>query len=87
MSTFLSLIGIVGSFFLIKYRERAGDMIGDAAWMQPIGGIYNFLIIFSVFIFFFSVAALTGTTDIFFGWVRFLIPGQAPAPPAAGPQV
>lgn len=86
MGTLLSLIGIVGSFFVIKYREPLGDMVGEAPWMKSVGGIYNVLVIASVFLFFFSIAYLTGTTDIFFGWLRYLIPGQQNPPPTA-PQV
>lgn len=75
MRVILSLIGIVGSIFLIKYRERAGDMLGEAEWMKKVGGIYNLLIIVGIVIFFWSVAELTGTTGILFGWLPNLIPG------------
>ncbi|TSC57774.1 MAG: hypothetical protein Greene041619_939 [Candidatus Peregrinibacteria bacterium Greene0416_19] len=75
MPWLLSVIFIVGSFFLIKYREQAGDMIGEADWMRRVGGVYNLLIFVAVFLFFFGVAGLTGTTDFFFGWLKYLIPG------------
>lgn len=75
MNIFLGLLGIVGSFFLIKYRERVGDMIGDPAWAQKVGGIYNVLIIAGVLIFFWGVATMTGTSDVFFRPLLMLIPG------------
>ena len=70
----LSIIGIVASILLIKYRERMGDMIGDAYWMRHIGGVYNLIIIAAVFIFFWSVAELTGTTDILLEPLKWLVP-------------
>jgi hypothetical protein len=78
MGTFLSLVGIVGSLFLIKYRERVGEMIGEADWMTKIGGVYNFVVIVAVFIFFWSIASLTGTTGILFKPLLYIIPGIQP---------
>ena len=75
MGTFLSIIGIVSSLLMIKYRERVGENIGEAAWMEKVGGIYNFIIIVSVFIFFWSVAYLTGTIDIFLAPLTFVLGG------------
>jgi hypothetical protein len=72
MSIFLSLVGIVGSFFLIKYREKVGDMVGEADWMTKVGGVYNVMIFVAVFIFFWSIATLTGTTSVLFSFLRFL---------------
>ena len=37
MRIFLSLVGMIGSFYLIKQREQVGDMIGEAEWMKKIG--------------------------------------------------
>lgn len=79
MSYFLPLIGIIGSVFLLKYREKVGEVLGEAAWMQKIGGVYNVVIIIAIFIFFWSIAALTGTTDILFRPLLYLIPGLQPA--------
>ena len=76
MDIILSLIGIASSILLIKYRERMGDMIGDAYWMRHVGGVYNLIIIFAVFIFFWSIAELTGTTDIILEPLKWLVPGQ-----------
>ncbi len=66
MLTFLQLLGLVLAGFMIKYREKLGDIIGDAYWMRYVGGVYNFIILLAVFIFFWCIAALTGTQDIFF---------------------
>ena len=81
MGTVLSIVGILGSFALLKYREKVGDMIGEADWMRKIGGVYNFILVVAVFMFFWSVAELTGTTDILFGSIRNLIPGLKSTPP------
>ena len=75
MHIVFSLIGIVGSLFMLKYREKIGDMIGDAPWMSKIGGVYGVVIIISLVIFFWSIAELTGTTDVFFRPLLFLLPG------------
>ena len=79
----LILIGIVGSFFLIKFRETIGDLIGEAEWMKRVGGVYNLVIIVAVLIFFWSIAELTGTTSILFGPLRYLHPAfqQQALPP------
>lgn len=73
MQIFLGLVGIVISFFLLKYRATVGDMIGEADWMNKVGGVYNLIIIFSLILFFWSIAYMTGTMDIFLapvmGWI------------------
>jgi uncharacterized membrane protein len=66
MSTFLSFVGIGLAYVLIRYRERVGDMVGSPDWANKVGGIYNLLILIGIFIFFWSLATLTGTTDILF---------------------
>jgi len=81
MGTFLSIVGLIASILMIKYREKVGDNIGQADWMQKVGGVYNFIIIVSIFIFFWSIAHLTGTTNFFFSPFRTAIedvatPGQ-----------
>lgn len=75
MKFFFSLLGIVASFFMFKYRERIGDAIGEADWMRKIGGVYAVVMIFALIIFFWSVASLTGTTDILFAPLLLLFPG------------
>lgn len=77
MSSFLALIGLVGSIALVIYRERVADSIGAGEWMEYVGGVYNFVIIVAVFIFFFSLATLTGTLDFFLAPVRWILPTRA----------
>ena len=72
----LGIFGIVVSFLLVKYRERVGEIIGEAEWMRKIGGVYNVIVITAIIIFFWSLAALTGTTSIFLKPLTFLIPGS-----------
>ena len=76
MGTFLSICGLVVSLLMIKYREKIGENIGEAEWMQKIGGIYNFIIIVAIFLFFWSIAYLTGTIDIFFAPLRYALGGM-----------
>lgn len=71
----LSLLGIIASFFMLKYRERIGEVIGEASWMDKIGGVYNFIVLLALFVFFWSLASLTGTTGFFFSPLRLLLPG------------
>ena len=75
MSTILSLLGIVGSVLMLKYREYIGNLMGEAEWMMRVGGVYNVVVIMAIFIFFWSLASLTGTTDILFRPLLWLIPG------------
>ncbi|ALM10090.1 MAG TPA: hypothetical protein DDX11_02930 [Candidatus Peribacter riflensis] len=78
MSIFLGLVGIVFSVSLVIYRERVAEMIGAGEWMEYVGGVYNFVILVAVFVFFFSVASLTGTLDIFLTPIRYLLPTPSP---------
>ena len=75
MSIFLGLLGIGFGFLLIKYRERIGDFLGDAYWMRYVGGVYNLVIIIGVLIFFWSVALMTGTQQIFFAPLYWILGG------------
>jgi hypothetical protein len=76
MNIVFGLLGIVASVLLIKYREAIGNMIGEAAWMQKIGGVYNVVLIIAVFIFLWSLATATGTTSFLFRPLLFFIPGM-----------
>jgi len=67
-------IGLIGPFFLIKYRESIGDMVGEAEWMKKIGGVYNVIIIVALIIFFWTIAEMTGTTDVLFSPLRSFFP-------------
>ncbi|MDA1208557.1 MAG: hypothetical protein O2904_00820 [bacterium] len=66
----LILIGVA----MIKWRESAGDMIGEAEWMRYCGGIYGLMMICGTLLVFFSIARMTGTTDIFFAPLIAIIP-------------
>ena len=84
MRILLCLIGIVGSFFMLRYRETIGDMMGEGDWMRKVGGVYNFVIIVAVFIFFWSLAELTGTTSFLFAPITWLFPGMRGTPVDSG---
>ena len=75
--------GIIGPFFMIKYRESLGDMLGEADWMRKVGGIHNFIVIIAILIFFWALADVTGTTSVLFGPLRSLSPAfQQQTPPS-----
>ena len=74
MRIVLSLIGMIGSFFLMKYREKVGDMIGEADWMTKVGGVYNVIVIVGVIIFFWSLAEITNTTQILIRPLLYILP-------------
>jgi hypothetical protein len=75
----LSLLGIGFSFLLLKYREQIGSAVGDPSWASKVGGIYNVVILCGILIFFWSVAYLTGTEQIFFSPILMFFPqGGAP---------
>lgn len=78
----LSITGIVASFYMIKQREFIGDLLGDPHWARRFGGIYTLVVVLAVFILFWSLAVLTGTTHILFKPLQLLIPGlrQTPDP-------
>ena len=83
MRIFFGLSGIILAFFMIKYRERVGDSMGEADWMRSVGGVYMIVIALAICIFLWSIAALTNTTDILLSPV-FLIPGLSrPGPPTS----
>jgi hypothetical protein len=75
MKIILGLLGIVGSFFMLKYRETIGDLLGEAQWMSKIGGAYNLVVILAILLFFWSLAEMTNTTHLFFKPLLFLFPG------------
>jgi len=67
---FLALIGIIGPYFMIRQREMLGDMLG---------GHYQLVIVIAVFVFFWSLATLTGTDDMLLKPLMYLIPGYGAA--------
>jgi len=75
MKYILTLAGIFGSFAMMYWREPVGNMLGEADWMRKVGGVYNLIVIIALLIFFWSIAELTGTTDILFRPLLYLIPG------------
>lgn len=75
MGKFFAVLGIIVSLLMIKYREKVGENVGEAEWMNKIGGVYNFVLILAVIMFFWSVAGLTGTTGIFFAPLRMVFGG------------
>ena len=78
----LILAGLIGPFFLIYFRETIGDIIGEAEWMRKIGGVYMLVVIVALFIFFWTLAEVTGTTGILFAPLRKLSPAfQQQVPP------
>lgn len=74
MKYVLSLIGIVGSFFMLYYREAVGNAIGEAEWMKKIGGVYVFVVLLALILFLWSIAELTGTTSILFKPLTWILP-------------
>lgn len=72
MRIFFGIIGILFGYAIIRYREPIGNALGDPAWAGKVGGIYNVLIIVGVFIFFWSLAVITNTTDILF-WPLLMV--------------
>jgi len=76
---FKALLAIVGSFVLVKYRVRIVGTTGKFAWCEKYlgdGGTYRFVVIFAIILFFWGVAKLTGTDDVFMSpLTNFLNPG------------
>ncbi len=70
----VGLIGIIGSFFMVKYREQVGDMFGSPDWAAKVGGVYNVVIIVAVILFFFSIAQFLGTTNVFLAPILYFVP-------------
>lgn len=80
MGTVLSIVGLALSFAMIKFRESIGNAIGEASWMRKVGGVYTVVVFCAIVLFFWCLAFLTGTEEIFFKPIMFLLPG-APEPP------
>lgn len=70
---FKGILAIIGSFFLIKYREKVVEMTGKFAWAEKYlgsGGTYNFMLILAIVFFLWGVASITGTTDVLLSPLR-----------------
>ena len=78
----LGILGIALSVYMLKYREKFGDIIGEGEWMRKIGGVYGLVIIIAIIIFFGSIAYMTGTGYIFLKPVLMLFPGFTRQPEA-----
>ena len=76
MKYILSILGIILSILMLKYREIVGDMLGEADWMRAVGGIYTLVVFLAIVIFLWSLAELTGTTDILLAPLVNLLPGR-----------
>lgn len=75
MRYILSILGIIGSFYMLVYRQKIGDMIGEAEWMRKVGGIYAIVIFLAFFLFFWCIAEITGTQSMFVKPFLYLLPG------------
>jgi hypothetical protein len=82
MKYFLSAIGIVCGYLLIRYREKVGDALGEPAWTNKVGGIYNVLIAIGLFMFFWSLATITNSNDFLFSPILNLFSNQSSSEPA-----
>jgi len=85
MRIILGIIGIACSVALIIYREQVGGMLGEPAWADKIGGIYNLVVIIGVLIFFWSIAYMTNTQDMFFAPLMYILPFGKDAGPTGVP--
>lgn len=74
MNFLVGLTGIALSLAMIKYRSKIADMVGSADWMMKLGGVYNVILLAAFAIFIFSVATVTGTTDVFLAPILWILP-------------
>lgn len=77
MNVLLGTLGLFLSLMMLVRRERVADVIGSAEWMEYVGGVYNFVTIMGIILFFASVAVLTGTIDLFLAPLTWLLPTPA----------
>jgi hypothetical protein len=75
MTYVLSIFGICAAIAMIKYRGQITDIIGEPDWMRVFGNANNFVVFLAVFIIFFCIAASTGTIDILFSPILWILPG------------
>ena len=82
------LLAIVGSFLLLKYRERVVAFTGKFGWAEQylgMGGTYNLMVIIAVILFLWGIASITGTTDVLLAPLRMFFPrGAQPTGGGAG---
>jgi hypothetical protein len=65
--------GLIGPFFMIRYREAIGDMVGDPKWTHVLGGIYAVVVYLAIIIFFWTVAEMTGSTSTLFFFLTYVL--------------
>ncbi len=87
MRIILGVIGIIFASVLIKFREQVGEMLGEPAWAEKVGGIYNLVIIIGVAMYFWSISYMTNTQDIFFAPLMYILPFGKDACPTGVPGV
>ncbi|MEI7511773.1 MAG: hypothetical protein WCJ84_06475 [Candidatus Peregrinibacteria bacterium] len=68
------ILGIALAYVMIKYREIIIDFSGKFDWAEKyLGNSYNAVILFAIFIFFFSLTFLFGEqSSVFGGFGKFL---------------
>lgn len=74
MSYLWPILGIALAIILIIKREVIGDTFGEAEWTQKIGGVHALIVYIALFIMIWSIASLTGTTDMLFKPFLLLFP-------------
>ncbi len=67
--------GLIGPFFMIIYRESIGDLMGEPSWTKIFGGIYAVVVFLAIFIFFWTIAEMTNSTDVLFHGLLYLVGG------------
>lgn len=72
----LYVAGLIGPFFMIMYRESIGDLMGEPPWTKLFGGIYAVVVWIAIFIFFWTIAEMTDSTDILFRGLLYVVGGM-----------
>jgi len=75
MMNFFGFILIVIAILMIMFREHAGNMLGQAGWMEKLGGVYMVMIYVGMLLFFLGLIMLFGLTEVALGPIFNFIPG------------
>ncbi len=70
MKILWGLVGILLSYFIVRYRKNIVEWTGKFAWAERylgMGGTYTVLIFLSIGVFMFSILYMTGNMDFVFG--------------------
>lgn len=73
LSWILSIAGLIAPYFIVKHREVIIEITGKFGWAERylgMGGSYTVVVLFAVFLFFFSLLYITGFSDIMFSWMK-----------------